>query len=264
MGKVRKFLTSPKVSLAAFALAVVLLLFSSVGGARAALTYYSDTYGSRVQTRNIGVTLVENGSDISWRDYGSAADGRWDEGMGVLLEHMLEAEENGKKTTENLVVGKAYPEELCVRNSGDIGQYVRVILYRYWLDENGQKTEKTQEMSPEWINLNLVNSGNWLLDQDASTRERTVLYYNQALAPGATTPLFSDTLSIDNMVAAKVTQTEEKVDGGTRITTTYDYDGVTFCLEAEVDAVQEHNAKDAILSAWGRQVNVNDGVLSLR
>ncbi len=264
MGKIRKFLTSPKVSLAAFGLAVALLLFSSVGGARAALTYYSDTYGSRVQTRNIGVTLVENGRDVSWRNYGSSADGRWDEGMGVLLEHMLGEGDSQEKKAENLVVGKAYQEELCVRNSGDIGQYVRVIIYRYWLDENGQKTEKTQKMSPEWINLNLVNSGNWLLDQEASTRERTVLYYNRVLAAGAATPLFSDTLSIDNAVAAKVTQTEEKVNGGTKITTTYDYNGVTFCLEAEVNAVQEHNAKDAILSAWGRRVDVNEGVLSLR
>ena len=41
-------------------------------------------------------------------------------------------------------------------------------------------------------------------------------------------------------------------------------DGVTFNLEAHVDAVQTHNAQDAIKSAWGVNVNVSsDGTLSL-
>ena len=36
------------------------------------------------------------------------------------------------------------------------------------------------------------------------------------------------------------------------------YNGYTFTLDAEVDEVQTHNAKDAIKSAWGIDVNVND------
>ena len=50
----------------------------------------------------------------------------------------------------------------------------------------------------------------------------------------------------------------------TTITTTFDYDGVKFCVEARVDAVQDHNAEDAIWSAWGRRVQVKDGILSLK
>ena len=49
----------------------------------------------------------------------------------------------------------------------------------------------------------------------------------------------------------------------TTITTTYDYDGLQFCVEASVDALQEHNAEDAILSAWGRKVSISNGSLSL-
>lgn len=49
------------------------------------------------------------------------------------------------------------------------------------------------------------------------------------------------------------------------ITTTYDYDGVEFRLEVEVNAVQTHNAKDAIWSTWGREVSISsDKKLSLR
>ena len=58
--------------------------------------------------------------------------------------------------------------------------------------------------------------------------------------------------------------TDSDDNGLTTITTTYEYDGAQFVLEATVDAVQTHNAKDAIKSAWGVDVNISDdGALSL-
>ena len=56
---------------------VVLLAGSTVGSARAALTYYSENYGAQVEVSNIGVSLVENGSVVSSRDY--ISDGKWEE-----------------------------------------------------------------------------------------------------------------------------------------------------------------------------------------
>ena len=48
------------------------------------------------------------------------------------------------------------------------------------------------------------------------------------------------------------------------MTTVYEYDGAMFVLEAEVDAVQTHNAADAIRSAWGVEVTLEeDGALRL-
>ena len=42
------------------------------------------------------------------------------------------------------------------------------------------------------------------------------------------------------------------------------YDGIVFVLRADVDAVQTHNAEDAIMSAWGVDVSISDdGSLSL-
>ena len=99
MKKLKKILLSPATTIVAFALAAGLLLFSSVGGARAALTYFSETYSSRVQMYDIGVTLRENGQDVSWRNYGSRADGTWAQNTGVLVGHMLD--EDGK-----LIIGK--------------------------------------------------------------------------------------------------------------------------------------------------------------
>lgn len=257
MKKIRDFITSPAATLTAFVLAVALLLFSSVGGARAALAYYSETYRTQVQMQDIGVTLVENGANVSWRDYDTNdRDGSWDENIGPLLSKML-------KKDEKLKVGARYPEELAVHNSGTISQYVRVSIYKYWLDAEGNKM---RDLSPDLIDLHLTNigGGGWLEDEEASTPERTVLYYSRLLASDETSPLFADSIAIDGMVASKVTQTSETKDGFTTITTNYDYNGVQFCLEAKVDAVQDHNAQDAIWSAWGRRVRVNDnGVLRL-
>ncbi|MCI9336128.1 MAG: hypothetical protein HFH93_01070 [Lachnospiraceae bacterium] len=238
MKKFKKILTSPATTVAAFALAVGLLLFSSIGGARAALTYFSEDYAANIQLQEIGVTLVENGAPVE----------------GELLKGLLGEGEELKFQT-------AYREELNVYNSGVINEYVRVSIHKYWMDENG---EKIPALSPDLIDLNLVNIGSdWLVDEEASTRERTVLYYNKLLASQSETTLFADKLTIDGSIANRVSETRQTQGGYTTITRTYEYDGARFCIEAKVDAVQEHNAQDAVWSAWGRRVTIDNGVLSL-
>ncbi len=314
--KLKKILFSPAGTIGLFALAMILLLTSSVGGAQAALTFVSETYTSRIQMYDIGVSLLENGQRISWRDYGSregedgnrVADGTWEENTGRLLEHMLDNPEDPQGGKLPLQLGKVYEEKLNVRNSGMINQYVRVTIYKYWMiqetDKNGnvvyQKDEKgrelkdaegnpipsykkmprTQELSPDLIDLHLLYNecdGNadfkngWLLDKEASTDERTVLYYQNLLycedEAGDGKPmessLFADTLTIKGAVADKVEQKVTDTPNGKLIETVYKYDGVQFQIEVRVDAVQEHNAEDAAWSAWGRKIQVQDGVLSL-
>ena len=222
----KKVLSKPSVTAGAFVMAAGLLLFSGVGGARAALNYYSETYSGRVQLQDIGVTLTENGENVSWRNY--TEDGSWDQNTGTLLTNLL-------AEGESVNPGQKYDEVLAVKNTGTINQYVRVSVYKYWL----------------------------IADENSSTPERTVLYYSKLLNSGETSTPFADTLTIDTQVATKVTQTTATENGYTTITTTYDYDGLQFCVEASVDAVQEHNAEDAILSAWGRKVSISNGSLSL-
>lgn len=250
---------SSAVTIALFILAGILLLGGTIGGTRAALTYYSENYTTRLEVPNIGVTLTENGAPVSWRNYGEASDGTWDETTGALLAGIV-------SEGESFRLGQSYPEALAVMNSGTIDQYVRVSIYRYWLDPAGKKTQK---LSPEWIDLNLINDSNWLLDGGASTRERLVLYYKDILGVGETTIPLSDFLTVNSAVALQAEQsvTETVGEDGIvyrTITTTYPYNGYRFVLKAEVDAVQTHNAADAIWSAWGCEVNVDEaGSLSL-
>ena len=244
----------PLAAIALLVAAAVLLLISGTQTARAALTYFSQDYAAQVQMYDIGVTLTENGSDVSWRNY-TQRDDVWNENTGVLLQNLL-------PEGEQLQLGRTYPEVISVRNTGSIDQYVRVKLYCYWTNANGSKNT---ELSPDWIDLHLTTGNGWIEDTSARTAERRVLYYTSILPTGATAPALSDTLTINDKLAAKVTETTATNDNGqTVITTTYDYDGVQFNIEAEVDAVQTHNAADAILSAWGVRVNINDGQLSLQ
>lgn len=244
--KKKSFSVKPVILLTASAL---LLLGSTVGSARAALTYYSENYGIEMSTSNIGVSLLENGKVVSNRDFGE--DGEWDESAGNLLEDF-------KK--EKLVLGKEYNEELSVQNSGTIETYVRVILNKSWSKGEGENAVKDTTLSPELIDLNLVEK-DWIVDKDASTKERTILYYKHILSPEDEPAVFADKLRIDPALGKKVTErvSVDEATGYKTITTVYDYDGYSFQVEAEVDAVQTHNAPEAIKSAWGVDVEIVAG-----
>lgn len=251
--KITSFLLKPAFLLSAAAL---LLAASALGSAQAALTYYSENYSAQMNISSIGVSLMENDQRVSYRDY-EHQDDSWNEGQGRLLEHLLDGEPE-----EKIIPGKEYREQISVSNSGDIDTYVRVILYKDWQDANGRRDTS---LSPDLINLKLNLGKNWLLDEKASTTERTVLYYAGILPAGESTRYLSKTLKINSAIAEHASETVSVNEQGYKtITTEFAYDGYQFNLTAEVDAVQTHNAQDAIKSAWGVDVNIAaDGTLSL-
>ena len=349
--KLKKMLRSPVFTIALFAIAGALLLSTSIGATRALLTFFSETYYAQFVMRDIGITLNENGKEISHRDYSAdnfkddsaieekvKADNAnwkdklyWDAHNGALLGNMLGDE-------EELVLGKTYKEKLTVTNtsgkdkinitdennnevetSKGIPEYVRLTVYKYWLkpktDENGNieldtdgKTPKYEQkdvtLDPSLIHLewdNIVENGStekgWIIDKDASSKtnntekgdykERTVLYYTKQLQPmkdgddykgedekhqqnridaDMETLAATKLLSIDASLGAHLSETKVEKDGKyTTYTYVYTYDKYRFCIEAQADAVQNQNAEQAILSAWGRKVDIaKDGTLSLK
>ena len=238
--KKKSFPKKPALVLTAAAL---LLVGSTVGSTRAALTYYSENYSAQMNMQSIGVSLLENDKVVSSRDY--VSNNEWKgTSKGELLTDLL-----GKD--ETFTPGKKYNEAISVKNSGTIDTFVRVIITKSWQDEEGNKNTT---LSPDLIELNFLTDNGWQIAKDQSTTERTVLYYTKAVAAGDSTPALSDTLRIDPKIATEV----EKTVKDKTITYTYKYNGYTFHIDAEVDAVQTHNAKDAIKSAWGVDVNVSD------
>lgn len=230
-----------------------LLLFSTVGSTRAALTYYSENYAMEVTVSSIGVTLQENGASVSYRNY--IQDDWSDSGSGELLTNLV-------PEGETLMPGRRYGEALSVANSGAIDTYVRVILYRSWQDSRGQKLT---DLSPELIEFDFTESG-WIVDEEASTPERTVLYYTKILPSQESTPALCDGVGISNHIYREVEEVSvEETPEGKVFRTRYRYDGCWMNVKAEVDAVQTHSAAEAIKSAWGVDVDVAaDGTLRLR
>ena len=223
------------------ATAMLLLLGSTVGSTRAALTYYSENYVAEISTvTQIGVSLLENGEVVSSRDYNK---NKWkvttNKGAGSTSGELLS---NMLKSGENLALNKKYDEKLTVKNSGEIDEYVRVRIYRYWM-QNGKKLTT---LSPDLIDLNFANTDRWIKNPNG-TAECVELFYKGILPAGQETKSFADTIRIDGQLAAEAyIEKNDKT-----ITTTYKYEGVEFHVDVEVDAVQTHNAQDAIKSAWG-------------
>ncbi len=265
MKKNRKINKTSLITVLLAVLGVCLLVVGGIGSARAALTESGD-YTAEMSTPTVSVRLNED--------------------AGKLLE---------KDPELALVVGEPYDEVLTVTNTGSADAFVRVTLYAYWADKDGNKItdlkddtgEKIAELNPEFINL--INDGKnwesvgkegingWIKDPEASkTKERTVLYYSSALAPdpdgedgeeeGESTKALLTQIFASSELAKLVTQTEDPIDDGhIKITTSYTYDGLRLCLEASVDAIQAHNAQDAIKAAWGvTNVTVDENAGTLK
>ncbi len=215
----KKILRSPITTVLLFVLAVALLLGGTIGGVRAApLTPMSQSYRASMETSSIAIALVENDGEPLGPDAS-----------------ILESLANGK---EPFKVGKTYSEKLVVRNTGSIGTYIRVSVYKYWRDGNG----KAVNLDPSLIAIKFNTSDGWTIDTDASTEERTVLYYTNPIAPESDTTSFIDSVTIDGKIV-KMLNDDQK---------SYVYDGITFYIDVVADAVQDHSGEAAMLSAWGK------------
>jgi hypothetical protein len=240
----KKFLSSPIATVALFALAAVLLGFGGINAIQAAPRIESADYKAQVKLSNINVSIVENGKVVDQSP----------EVKEPLLTELLE-----RAGDKQLVIGKIYPELLSVRNirhaesqnEGEgIPEFVRVSVYRYWTDENG----KAVNLDPALIKLDFVTDNGWTIDEDASTPERTVLYYKHIVDPykeGETSNQNNETPTWDTTPFVKSICIDSSVQ--TAISNgNFDYENVEFHLKVTTDAVQTHNGPEAMVSAWGR------------
>ena len=139
-------------------------------------------------------------------------------------------------------------------SEGGYDEYVRVYVYKYWQDGKNKDTF----LDPELINLEVADG--WYEDKTEETLERKVYYLAKPLAYNESHDLIKS-VTIGNEVLTYV----KTVDGDKTgvVVDEYKYNGKTFYVEIMVDAVQTHNAKDAILGAWGVHVEVDDnGVIT--
>ena len=224
----KKMLRSSIAPVLLFVLAAGLIGYGGINAVQAAPRIQSEVFGAQVELASIATALVEN--DVIVPD------------DGELLGSSFVAANELSEDYSDFKVGKKYTERLAVQNVGAIDQYVRVTVYKYWADSEGNVLDKRTDLKPEYIELNFPSDTGWTIDEAASTEERTVLYYSGIAAQGSDpTSIFMDSITISPKAAKVITSNEE-----------YKYNGVYFHIKATVDAVQTHNGQEAMTGAWGR------------
>ena len=236
----KKLIKNPLVILA---VAIILLVGSSVGATRAALIYQSYRDVVTFSTAEIHCQLLEN-SDVV-----EDSEDLSDDGTTKIKQSLLSWVGEG----ESINIGQTYEEKLTVVNNSSedyaYDEYVRVIVTKSWMNEDGTKNTT---LDPSLIDLHILDG--WYYDESASTSEQEIYYLAIPLENGYSVDL-SDTITINNEITKIVSTSDEK---NGFITTTYEYNGEYFSLEVEVDAVQTHHAVDAIKGAWGIDVTIDE------
>ena len=254
--------------------AVAVLLFASGGfmGTRAQLSITSQDYEGHFKLDHLQVHLIENGRDVC--DGHNTLDGTR-KNAGELIGYL-----HGKFDP-----GRAYKEEIAARNgTGEnnepVEQFVRLSIRKYWKNPKG---EKDPSMDPDLIQLTYnsstgtawfndegdkaYNDKAWVINPKETTEERTTYYYRTTLDGTETSAPVVNKLKISDEIVKDVKVNPPK-DGV--ITYEYKYDGYIACIEADVQAVQTHNADGdadyaAIRSIWGvDNVFVSGDTLSVK
>lgn len=220
-----------KKTVALFAAALVLLGSGGVMGTRAVPDIQSDIFDTTIRTDSIAVQILDNK----------------DAEVGVKDKELTDS----KLYTElgdTIVPGEKYESKVSVKNTGAADEYVRVVVRKYWTDDEGKDTE----VKPELIELALAEPAGYKWTKVDETDETSIYYLNKPIASDQIVELFSG-IRINEAVVAegRKVETKETKDGVTTINYTYEYDGLKFNVEAEAQSVQTHNAKDAIKSVWG-------------
>lgn len=254
-----RILRSPITTAILFIAAAALLGFGGIGAVQAAPRIQSGDYQAQVVLTNIHTSLYENNKFVvGFNEAGEVISGdnkllkdgfakdsdNKEKGLGWKPDE--NSSENSGEVT-GFKIGATYKEELSVKNTGvegdgGIPQFVRVTVRKYWAAADSNGKAKECNLDPELIDLNFVETEGWTIDHEASTKERTVLYYDSELNPGGpNSGKFTDTIRIKPEVQDVLANGDYS-----------GYDHVEFRIEATVDAVQTHNKELAMTSAWGR------------
>lgn len=276
-----KMRTSKK-TMALLAAAILLLAGSGIMGAKASLTV-SEDYTAAFYLNHLQVHLMENGKDVCGGV--NTLDGAT-KVTGQLATKLGYQNSDKGEVLGEAIPGKVYDEEIAAKNGQDIPQYVRMTVRKYWVktDEAGKVKKndlgepvKMTGLSPDQIRLtygaddpkkkasNEYNTGAWVINSEETTSESATYYYRTELpANTQSQPLF-DRVCIDKSVADGVLTEESKEGEKTIYKYVYEYDGCAFYIEADVQAIQTHNAEDAIHSQWGvYNVTAGDGKLTVK
>lgn len=249
-----------KRTMALLVAAALLFTGGAVTGTRAALNIQSDYYRAHFYLNHLQIHLIENGEDVCGRAGHTNDLNGGNKTTGELATALKYEHKVGKdEVLGSVEPGKAYKEEIAAQNGSDIDEFVRVTVRKYWMEPAADGSMvKSSTLRPDRIQLMYggkpgYNTGAWAENASERTAESSTYYYRTDLSSGETSALLFDQLKIDAALAdlGQMKTTESKEGNKTVYTYSYQYDGATFYIEADVQAIQTHNINDAIKSQWG-------------
>jgi len=142
------------------------------------------------------------------------------------LQALVPFPENG---IQNVNPGDDYTKIVYVKNTGSKAVYVRVYLTPAWTDPEGASLPlEAGDPSVPMATFPLLTGSKWVLHTDG------YYYYKDPVAPGAST---------QNLI-------EQVIFAGAEMTN--DYQGATFTLKVEAEAVQASH--EAYKDEWGTDI----------
>ena len=146
---------------------------------------------------------------------------------------------NQVEVFKDLVPNQVINKEMAVTNVKDASLYPRVIIHKYWLDNQGNKEFNE---SAQNIKIN-YNDNDWYVEY--TDDEELVLYYRKPLASQETTANFINSIVVPSNLGN-------------------DDMGRKFALDIKVDAVQSVDGINAMLSHWGVLATLeNDKIIKI-
>lgn len=214
--------------------AAMVVLLMLIKDTRASLVY-GDGADVDLEMSTLKVQLEENGSIVK--------DG------GKLL---------GQFKDVSVDPGYTYSEKITAKNAGNVEEYVRIIVKKYWTDGSGKRVDLDPSLIQFSYGSKAYNDSRWVMDPSQTTKEQSVYYYRIPLGEGEkTAPLF-DGVKIDASIADKFKLSKKD----SRITAEYDYNSLKIGTDMTVQGVQTTDGTDAVKSTWGNgHVNVENGVV---
>lgn len=220
---------------------------------------YSDAY---IKTNTVGVGLSCNDELVSYYYVTETGSERVD---GSLW---LKDVSSGDRVSSGSVidVDRPYSLDLSVDNMGTIDTFNRVSICRNFVDSRG---DRIPWLNFSFINISLPNLDTYFVrDAMVCSDERTVLYYDRVLDINTSTPLFLDDIMVSDDILLPCLSRDVVASDDGDVVEFHDVRAghVYVDLTVTVESVQDHNADQAIISAWGRYVSVyvdDDGIYRL-
>jgi len=150
-----------------------------------------------------------------------------------------DVETEGIVYTDELVPGGIIKKEVAVQNTKDLPMYVRVVLYKYWMDVNEERTKANKDYQAITEDIYICGTtSDWIIGE-GDEDEQLILYYKKVLQPGETTSSFMKSIELTDAFG-----------------NTLENRGIG--IEIEANGVQIYSAQEAMMSEWGVMPEFSD------